>query len=230
MAGAWPTYTAADGKQTKWYLRTKPWTIFANGSPRAFGVVAIKRELLAEHFTADGFRTDSPVLGDSADAVIKDFQKHKGLVVDGVVGPNTTETLFAHLISYSEELKQIPDRLAARLVKLESSEDPGAIGWSDPDDKGLCEINVVKRPVTIAQAFDPHFAVPYLCTELAKVHIDLKDWDAALAAWNVGEYWASHWLAAGKPQSGAWDPKNNVDWYTRASNYVMLVGTQELIA
>jgi hypothetical protein len=229
MAGAWPTYTAADGKPTKWYLRTKPWTIFANGSPRAYGVVAIKRELLARGFTADGFRTDSPVLGDSADGVIREFQAAQSLVVDGVVGPNTTEHLFAQLISTRETNNEIPDRLAARLVKLESSEDPGAIGWSDPNDKGLCEINVVKRPVTIPQAFDPRFAIMYLCGDLAGAFADLHDWEAALASWNVGEYWASHWLNAGKPSSGAWDPKNNVDWYTRAQNYVMLVGTQNLI-
>lgn len=229
MAGAWPTYTGADGKATKWYLRTKPWTIFANNSPRAYGVVAIKRELLARGFTAPGFLTESPVIGDSADAVIRQFQEAQSLTVDGVVGPNTTEYLFEHLIAQAEDLKKVPDRLAARLIKLESSEDPGAIGWSDQDDKGLCEINILIRHITIPQAFDVHFAVPYLCNDIAGAFLELGDWEGALASWNVGGFWAGKWVAAGKPTSGAWDPKNSVDWFTRASSYVSLVKSQILI-
>lgn len=230
MAGAWQPYAAADGTTTRWYRRTTPLTVFAADAPRGYGCVAIKSELARLDWDTPGFKPGSPTIGESADVVIRYFQQSKGLTVDGVVGPSTAEALFAALIAQSEATKKIPSRWAAKIVKLESAEDPGAIGWADPNDKGLCEINVLIRSITVAEAFDPSFAIPYLCADLASAYAGFKDWEAAVASWNTGGYWAGKWLAADKPTSGAWDEKNKLDWFARASGYVSLVAGQVLRA
>jgi Putative peptidoglycan binding domain len=228
LPGAWSPYAAADGTTTRWYRLTDPWTFFPVRSGKGYGCRAIKRELISLGYDAVGFGTDSPVIGTVAATLIREFQRDSGLTDDGIFGPATSAALFKPRLLALQTANRIPDDLLRKQSKLESALDPGCVGWSDQDDKGLVQVNIRIRSVTAVQAFDPAFALPYLASELANVHDSLGDWDGAIAEWNVGGYWARHWVAAGKPPDGAYDPKYDIDWYTRATRYVALVRAQTL--
>lgn len=229
--GAWTQYVTADGSTSRWYKQTDPWTYFPSGSPRGYGCIALKRELLAIGFGADGFGTESPVIGSVATKVIKQAQESFNLTADGVVGPMTAEAIFRTMIQAHERMSKIPDRWVAKIVKLESAEDPGATGWADPDDHGLAQINVVLRGITVEQAHNPSFAIPYLCRGLVNSESVLHDWDAAVVSWNTGLFWAGKWLAAGKPNLAQVLASTTLSdtqkfWFGRAAHYIELVQAQ----
>lgn len=180
------------------------------GTPRAYGILAIKAELVYRGFA--GMAVESTTFGRGTDRAVRKFQKIMGLAVDGIVGPNTARALFRKRVSEIEAAFGIPDHLLCKLKSLESSNDPGATGWVDPQDRGLYQINEGFHPeVTDDLAFDPDYAGRWTGRALRAAFNTFKDWDVAIASHNVGTGGATEWQKAGKPAG------------TRAAEYVHLV-------
>ncbi len=224
---AFPKWVGADNNPHQYYMSTEPETVFPADSQMGRGCVAVKKELKFNGFAAStGFNTTNPLLGDAADKTIKQFQAAKGLVADGQAGPKTCKFLFTKRIRDAQDFYHIPDDLLFKLVLLESVCDPAAIGYVDPRDRGLMQINAGAHPeVSDDDAFDPAFAVEWGAKYLRNNYNTLLDWDAALAAHNIGTFYAKKWLAAGKPATGVLTTGGK-DIAVVATNYVEVVRKQ----
>lgn len=186
-----------------------------------YGIVSIKRELYYNGF-GKNLVLSTPYFGDAAANRTREFEKAKGLYVDGKVGPTVARVLFRKRALNQEALNGIPDHLLAELKTLESANDPAATGYVDPGDHGLMQIHMAFHPdISDAQAFDPAFSVPWGARYLTSADAQLDDWDAAVASYNVGAYYAGLWLQAGKPTSGMM--LGNTDIFATAYHYVHLV-------
>jgi soluble lytic murein transglycosylase-like protein len=197
----------------------------ADGDARkADGIYAIKQELIHNGFGHDVVLT-LPFFGRFAASEAKRFQAARGLIADGIVGPITARVLFRKRLASTESQLGIPDNLLAKLVNLESNDDPVAEGTSDPNDEGIAQINLPSHPdVSESSAHDPAFAIPWAGRYLKGLFTATggKDWDGALVAYNAGTDLAKRWLAAGKPATGG-PQVGGEDGYARATRYVELV-------
>jgi soluble lytic murein transglycosylase-like protein len=209
----------------RWFYRLG---FTADGDVRkANGIYAIKQELIYNGYGHDVVLTLDR-FGKFAAGETERFQKDHGLTADGVVGPNTSRVLFRKRIASTETMLAIPNDLLAKLLHLEANFDPVAEGTADPDDEGMAQINLRAHPdVHERQAHDPSFAIPWSGRYLKGLFTATggRDWDGALAAYNVGTSLAKQWLAAGKPASGGPDVGGQ-DGYARAHKYVELVKAQ----
>jgi soluble lytic murein transglycosylase-like protein len=198
--GAWDQYRAADGSFTRYYRRTRPVTVFPSDHRHAYGCRAVKRALTAQGFVVAKMDSEKPVIGSQAEEAIRAFQRSKKLTVDGIVGPQSARALFDHYIRIAEKDQGIPDRLACRKLALESNFDPACLG-ADGSDKGIAQINEVHK-LAPEQVFEPAFAIPWAARYLRGHYDALRDWDAALASYNMGRGAAREWQGAGKPATG----------------------------
>ncbi len=196
------------------------------GSHLGYALVGIKHELAYNGYGAG--LGDQPAFGIAARSNTKAFQRANGLYADGVIGPKTAKVLFRKRAAAWEAVYGIVGGYSQRIKTLESANDPNAIGYVDHDDHGLEQINLRFHPdITVAQAIDPAFSIPWEAQHLRNDYNSLGDWDAALAAHNIGTFYATKWLAAGKPASG-FVLASGVDIYTVATKYVALVKGQVL--
>lgn len=195
----------------------------------AAGVRGYKLALIANGF-GEGLVVTVPSWGDAARRRTADFQRFAELGADGVVGPTTALHLLRIWVNLWEARYGIPDHLLGRQGTLESNNHVVAEGWADPEDEGWGQIHLPYHPdITLAQAWDPTFSIKWTAGQLWSNKMNLGDWEAALAAYNVGYSTAKLWLAAGKPSSGGpvWHtPTGDVDAFTRAYQYVQLVRAQ----
>lgn len=174
----------------------------------ASACLSIKNELVYRGYAAS---VTGPKIGRRAEASIKQFQSEHTvrlsdgteaqLTADGVVGPLTAQALYrARFVLVSRKSGfPVPD-IIGKIVSHESLFDPGAQGYVDPDDFGLGQINFVFHPMTTHdQAASGDFTAAFISRELSSAYGVLKDFDAAIAAYNVGTFPAQQWLDAGKP-------------------------------
>ena len=210
MAGAWTFYYREGFK--------------ASDDRQRAGIKAIKQELIYNGYDKGIDLTMVNVFGTAVSNRSKEFQAANGLVSDGVVGPNTALVLFRKRCRAAESSKGIPDKLVGRTGTLESNNDPIAEGYADPEDEGWGQIHLPFFPnVSIEQAWDPAYAIPFTANKLASdiTYCD-NDVDGGLAAYNVGRTYARRWVRAGKPASGG-PELGGEDAYVRATRYVELV-------
>lgn len=225
------TPTNGDTRIGAWTTIYKLGVTAAPGTPIAYGILALKAELNYLGAAGDTNLTTT-IVGPRMVKAVKDFQAIHNLAADGQVGPHTARALFAKRVSALEATYHLRDHQACRVISLESAWDPGAVGVADPGDVGLAQIHLPAHPsITVEQAFTPSFAVNYTAEALHNAHVTLGDWDAAIAAWNVGGGGAAAWLAAGKPASlfELWFTDANgveLDLGARATRYVQLVSEQ----
>lgn len=107
------------------------------------------------------------VLGPRSKAGIEWIQKRLNLTVDGQAGPATCKGLWRDLVYWYSGVNQVPASHVWGFTALESSFDPGAVGYTTPSDRGLNQINLNAHPnITVEQAFDPHFALNYTARRL----------------------------------------------------------------
>lgn len=189
---------------------------------KAAGIRAMKQELILNGFS-EGILIDLPVFGSKVTARTREFQQNEKITIDGEIGPQTAARLFRKRCALVEQGNgPIPDSLLCRLKQLESASDPVAEGVADPNDEGLVQVNMPSHPtLMIEQLWDPAFVLPWAGDQLAQAHASIQDWDGAIAAWNVGGFYARLWVKAGKPDSG--HTVGTIDWFARAHKYVQLV-------
>ena len=208
---------------TSWYRykdRAEP------NTPKAYALQALKRELKYRGF-GEGLDTESLFFGAAAKANTIKFQESVGLKADGVIGPTTARRLFKKRIWDAGHKENIPPLMLCRQLNLESGFDPAAVGYVDPRDRGLAQINSYWHPeITDVKAFDPSFSIPWAANYLSENLKALGDVDAALAAHNVGRFYARKWLEAGKPTSGLYTVEGK-DVATIITKYLSLLKSRE---
>lgn len=194
------------------------------GTPVGEGIIAIKTELHYNGFDV-GMNLETAGFGKQAAVSARNFQAANGLFADAVVGPITARFLLRKRAFAVEAVHAIPNHYLARLKSLESANDPAAVGFVDPDDHGPVQINLrIHSGVTLAQATAPSWCFPWAGQALFAAFNAMHDWEGAVASWNTGTFFASRWVAAGKPSQGL--VVNGIDWYARASHYIELLKAQ----
>lgn len=193
-------------------------------------LIAVKRELKYNGYGTN-LVTDTPVFGDAAENRTIEFQKDHGLTGDGVIGPGTASELFRRRISAAEAKYGLPSGAIGKQIKLESNFDPVAIGYADPDDTGIAQINLRLHPdVTKDQAYDPAFAIDWMGRYIsAGQDVIVKSANvmkAARAAYNIGNTYATQWLLSNFAGSGG-PSLGGEDSFTRATNYINLIDGQD---
>ncbi len=196
------------------------------GTPKAYALQAIKRELKYRGY-GDGLNTESLFFGAAARERVKDFQQDLGMKIDGVVGPTTARRLFKKRVWDASHKENIPALMLCKQLNLESGYDPAAVGYVDPRDRGLAQINSYWHPeVTDDKAFDPAFSIPWAANYLSENFKALGDIDAAVAAHNVGRFYARKWLDEGKPVSGLYTVEGK-DYAAIITKYLQLLKSRE---
>ena len=192
-------------------------------------ILAIKQELVFTGYARPLMDASLPFFGEAVENSVKDFQKAKGLVVDGECGQVTLRELFRKRITLIEARYGFPNGTVGKKIALESAFDPVAVGFSDPADKGIAQINTGIHGVTEGEAFDPAFAIPwaaeYITTQKREIERRANTLKAGRAAYNVGNYYAAEWMLAGFPVNGR--VENGIDWFDRATTYIRLVDARE---
>lgn len=203
-----------------------------DGTPTGYGILAVKAELAYNDAADPLLNLDTTVCGNAFDRSAKAFQVAERLIVDGEVGRITAAALFRRRAHHAGLAAGVPNNYVCKIMHLESACDPGAVGYTDPNDLGLLQIHMPAHPtITVAQAFSPSFAITWAASTLASAYRNLQDWDATVASWNVGGGGAAAWLDAGKPSSlyVSWFTDQNgdpIDLGARATEYLTLVKGQ----
>lgn len=212
---AWPNGGAGGTRDTTgrlpgpYYVNTgaKPWV----GSPgwsspdvdyRAVhgGVLAIQKALVRL-----GLFTNKPIglYGAETERAVLKFQQSlpasAGITPWGGVGRDTSKALF--LPWMKEIVTQIDWRVVCGIIENESNWDPGAVGYVDPTDLGLAQINGPSHPsLDERERLDPAvafgFVQTYIVEALDYLNDNLRD---AVASYNLGLGGADQWIAAGRP-------------------------------
>jgi peptidoglycan hydrolase-like protein with peptidoglycan-binding domain len=192
-------------------------------------ILAIKAELKYTGYARPAMDVKLPYFGDAVANSVGDFQKAKGLTVDEECGQVTLRELFRKRIEWAERAYWLPAKSLGKKIALESAFDPVAIGYADPADMGIAQINTKIHGVSEEDAFTPAYAIPwaagYLFDQKKAVEDRADTWRAARAAYNVGNFYATEWMLAGFPASGR--VENGIDWYDRATKYIALVDAKE---
>lgn len=153
------------------------------------------------------------------------YRVDSGLVLDGVFGPKTRDAVMlwqktlpttanvtpwggvgsdSVKAMYVPNLKKIAGDLYGPcygLIQMESSWDIGAVGYSDPNDLGLGQINGPSNPdLTVADRFDVTISLTYVSDRLRNATSDFGgDLRTAIASYNLGAGGARTWKKAGSP-------------------------------
>lgn len=123
----------------------------------------------------------------------------------GVVGKGTAYHLFSPIASAYCAGYGVPPGIAHGIVELESAWDPGAVGFSTPQDLGLAQWRTPLEHdgefMDEAKAFDIYPALRLLAQTQAARFASLHHWALAVAAHHAPA-WAAQWATA----TGAWAP------------------------
>jgi hypothetical protein len=210
------------------YTGTPP-TRAGDDARLAAACVALKKELDFNGFGSN-LVVDTPVLGEAFTNRVKEFQAAKDITVSGKVGAATAKELFRKRVEAKEDEFGFPRGTIGKKLVLESACDPVAIGGTDPDDSGIAQINVrIHTGVSLAEAFDPEFAIDWVANYLkgnhARIIREVNVMKAARASYNIGVEYAKQWMQAGFPASGG-PMLGSVDSFARATEYIRLIDKQ----
>jgi hypothetical protein len=210
VPGRWYLAAPARPKGTPWEedqrISIKVWHQLRLGQAPAIndlavflGAKAIQKLLGFDDKGQDG------IIGPNTDERIRDKQRELKVAPDGLVGPKTMRSILAPIVEAAGRRHNVRWQVLCGKLMWEGNWDPGAVGWSDPDDLGLSQINLRAHPrVSVEEAFDPEFAIDFGARFMAE---NLRAFDGdertAVAAYNLGQGGARQWRSAGSP-----------DWWT----------------
>lgn len=166
-----------------------------------YGVLAIKTRLHemtglveAENLTMNG------IYGTGVRDAVKSYQANVGLVADGEVGPKTAKAMFVQLNMEVGSWSAIGATIGCGVIQNESAWDPGAVGFVDYLDHGLCQLNAESQHFDREQSFDARTAMErmYLLLD-ANLALFGNEKDA-IAAYNLGKAGCQLWIREGRPQ------------------------------
>lgn len=168
---------------------------------KAAGVRAMKQALIDNGF-GKNINVDVNAFGDAAANRTGEYQASEKLQADQIIGRVTARHLYRKYAADAEAKYQIPDQLVSHIKSWESQNDPVARSYTG--DEGIGQINPASHPnLTIAQIWDPRIAIPFIGSYLWGSWLYCKrDWDGAVAAYNLGGWYAKQWVEAGKLASG----------------------------
>lgn len=203
--GAWTSVGKDNGSASYVYLAGKP----LDGSTPAksinhravtLGVLAIQKRINTLGYVpaldVDG------VLGPATDKALRWFQTKNNLYVDGDCGPNTCRALWWPLVKMQEVSYSVLGHHLWGIVGHESLLDPGAVGATTPDDRGLAQWNTSNSGLSILQAHDPIYALTKAAERIANAQRRYSGKGATLlincsiAQWN-SPLWADQWYQTG---------------------------------
>ena len=193
-------------------------------------ITAIKKELIYNGY-GEGIDLTVTHFGATVEKRLKEFQASRLITpVDGKAGMKTLMELFRKRVQTTETKYELSSGSIGKLLKLESGYDPVALGYVDPDDTGIAQINLrIHSSISVAQAYDPAFAIDwtgrYLSGQYDAIASRANVMKAARAAYNVGNGNAYNWMMDGFPPSGG-PLLNGEDVYTRATRYIELIDKQ----
>lgn len=144
--------------------------------------------------------------GDDTAAAVLHFQKKRADLVDwGGIGPDTSRSLLIpdllKEVDKSAE-KPLTASVVSGLIRHESGWDAGAVGYVDPHDLGLAQINGPSHPnYTKSDRFRPRvafeFVINYMNNALDDLDGNLRD---AIASYNLGLGGVRRWIDQGRPE------------------------------
>lgn len=177
-------------------------------TPEAWAMLAIKTEIVYNGIPQGGMDTTDPTFGKGTDEKVREFQASQaGLDVDGIIGPWTAHRLFRKRVLEVEKKLALPQGMLCKLKSLESSDDPAALS-DDKHDRGPVQINDLSHPqVSDKDCYNPSFCFLWAGQYLRSAYDGIrtvdgqKDWDLALASYNVGWGGARRWDRAGRPRT-----------------------------
>lgn len=158
-----------------------------------YGVRAIQKRINGLHAALDlpqRIVVDGE-FGPSTHAGLLWAQRQVGVAVDGQFGPKTSLAFFWPVI---QEIAGNNAHTVGGICAHESGFDPGAVGFSTPDDHGLVQINAKANPkITITQAFDHRFAFKYCSDRIAAALAKYHNVDIAVCSY-ASPVWAEEWF------------------------------------
>jgi hypothetical protein len=213
--GAWNNSGAGGTKAFKdatrpgpyYYLGSGQWqdtsddTYAVHHAVKAYQRALNRRLGVAWDLSVTGFYTPPMV-----DAVTQFQKKHSDeLTVWGGIGPDTSRLLlYPDLVATVNKKGHAPltSEVVSGLIRHESSWDAGAVGYVDPHDLGLAQINGPAHPqLSKAERLRPvvafEFVVSYMNNALTDLSGNLRD---AIASYNLGLGGVQDWINQGRPQ------------------------------
>jgi len=148
---------------------------------------------------------------------VRQFQKARGLKRDGQCGLYTLKSLFATRFEETGAENRVPPKILCGLAYQESGFDPGAVGFVNPHDRGMYQINSEAHPsVEDEAAFNAQFSVEWTATRLRATYKKFRKqtgkrilaWKCTIASHNSPAQ-ASEWAETGVAPSE--QIKNYVD-------------------
>lgn len=158
-------------------------------------VKGIQRELGAEE---DG------LFGPATGAALKTWQGTKGLAADAIFGQASAKAMFvpiARSIAAGVSTNPIVAKLTVAHVGFESNWDPGAVGYVEPRDLGLGQINGPSHSDLTPQfRLTPRYSLGFVA-HFVLDNLEAMLWNErdAIAAYNLGVGGARSWVKAGRP-------------------------------
>lgn len=198
--GAWRS-TGMPNQQTKYYEYIPPG--LTGSTPKAgpdyeavtYGVKAIKHRI-----NELGYKPKLPedgIFGPRMKDGLIWAQNKIGVVPDGICGPKTALALFWPIVKEVEPNNLLIQHTVGGIATHESAWDPGAVGYTTPDDHGMVQINKPANPkITLAQAFDPRFAFSYARDRITQAFNTYHDIDIAVCSY-ASPLWAQQWAQLG---------------------------------
>lgn len=199
------------------------------GSSRPVGEFAQDNDHRAVRGAVDAYRTalerrlsitidagDGTFTAQMADAVYGFQMGLPNVTPWGGVGPDTAKALLSPDIVRITHQAGVPATIVCGIITTESSFDGGAIGYVDPEDVGLAQINGPAHPeYTFAQRLKSGLSIRFVASTfssaLAAFEGNQRD---AVSSYNLGiGGWSSQyerlvgtrgWIADGRPDS--WTP------------------------